>query len=422
MSAPVRDPDDGRSKDELLNYAPNNVRHLKLDQSHAGARQKVDFTPQHGSPEPPPWRRSKRSGPFAGDVAIAELPNRPGLAPDPLPEPPVSTGSKFSLAGRLAGVVMVAAAGVVGYRVGLAPRVSPQLINRSNQEDLASERSVSTGYLDNQTYGSRPGFRPPPGSVSTELAVDNGRGVRNRPISGDAPPAPFASASPFTEQKPRDPLSPQTSFRQLAINVKQTRPAGELARLTISAGEVGANEAVVIDGLAPGSALSAGMQAGPGTWRLSAQRLNETAIMPPGGFVGAMDLTLELRLADNTVADRKSLRLEWSPRSALAPAESQLQRLAASEIELMVKRGAEYMVNGNVGAARMILQPAGEAGDSVAAFALAETYDPLVLGKLNAKGGIAADISLALTWYQKAKDLGSAVASERLARLARLPE
>jgi TPR repeat protein len=52
----------------------------------------------------------------------------------------------------------------------------------------------------------------------------------------------------------------------------------------------------------------------------------------------------------------------------------------------------------------------------------AETYDPLVLGKLSAKGGIAADISLAQTWYEKAKDLGSAVAPERLARLARLPE
>jgi TPR repeat protein len=106
----------------------------------------------------------------------------------------------------------------------------------------------------------------------------------------------------------------------------------------------------------------------------------------------------------------------------LAPVKSQTRRLATSEIALMVKNGTEYMANGNIGAARMMLQPAAEAGDPVAAFALAETFDPLVLRKLNTKGGISANVGLAQTWYQRAKDLGSAVASERLERLARLPE
>jgi TPR repeat protein len=413
MSVPIRGPEDGPSKDGPSNRAPNKARHPELDQSPAGAPQKVDSAQQRGSPEPPPRRRSKQSDPFAGDIAIAELRNR--LAPDRLPEPPsVSAGAKFSLAGRLAGLVVVAAAGVVGYRLGLAPPASPQQINRSNQEDLASERSVSSGYLDDPSENSRPG------GASTELmTVRHDRGVRNRTTSGDAPPAAFASAPQFTEQTPRDPSSP-APFRQLTVNAVQTWQADEPARLTILAGDV--NGTVVIGGLAPGSALSVGTQAGPSTWRLSTQGLSETAIMPPRGFVGAMDLTLELRLSDNSVADHKSLRLEWSPKSAPAPAEAQLPRLAASEIELMVKRGAEYMANGNVGAARMILQPAAQAGNPVAAFALAETYDPLVLGKLNTKGGIAADISLAQAWYEKAKDWGSAVAQERLARLARLPE
>jgi TPR repeat protein len=242
--------------------------------------------------------------------------------------------------------------------------------------------------------------------------------------SADAPFASPAAAKAivpqFDEQKSSD--SARAASPQLTINAVRPRQADETARLTVSTADAGANATVVIGGVAPGSALSTGTRLGPRTWRLSTLGLNETAIMPPRGFVGAMDLTLELRLADNTVADRKSLRLEWSPKSALAPVESQLPRLVGSENELMFRRGAEYMANGNVGAARMILQPAAEAGDPVAAFALAETYDPLVLRKLNAKGGIAADISLAQTWYAKAKDLGSAVAPERLARLARLPE
>jgi tetratricopeptide (TPR) repeat protein len=76
----------------------------------------------------------------------------------------------------------------------------------------------------------------------------------------------------------------------------------------------------------------------------------------------------------------------------------------------MVKNGIEYMANGNISAARLMFQAAAEAGDPFAAFALAETYDPRVLSKLNATGGITADVGLAQTWYQKAKDLGSAVA------------
>ncbi len=174
----------------------------------------------------------------------------------------------------------------------------------------------------------------------------------------------------------------------------------------------------MIGGLVPGSTLSAGKQVGPGTWRLPVAELAGAAITPPRGFIGAVDLMLELRLADNSVADRKSLRLEWLG----VAAKSQPRRLDASEIAQMVKTGTEYMANGSVGAARMMLQPAAEAGDPGAAFALAETYDPLVLRKLNAVGGITADVGLAQTWYQKAKDLGSAAAPGRIERLARARE
>jgi TPR repeat protein len=54
----------------------------------------------------------------------------------------------------------------------------------------------------------------------------------------------------------------------------------------------------------------------------------------------------------------------------------------------------------------------------MAAFALAETYDPLVL----AKGGVPPDVVVARAWYEKARDLGSTTASERLERLARMAE
>jgi TPR repeat protein len=89
---------------------------------------------------------------------------------------------------------------------------------------------------------------------------------------------------------------------------------------------------------------------------------------------------------------------------------------------MMMKSGADLMANGDISAARLMYQRAAEAGDAMAALALAETYDPLVLRRVNPKGGITPDVGLAQAWYEKAKDLGSAVAPERLERLARLPE
>jgi TPR repeat protein len=185
------------------------------------------------------------------------------------------------------------------------------------------------------------------------------------------------------------------------------------ARLAVSAADAGPNATVMISGLTPGSALSAGKEVSPNTWRLSVEEAAGASVTPPRGFAGVMDLALELRLADNTVVDRKGLQLEWvARRVAVTPRQHD-----AAEIAQMVKRGAELVANGDIAAARLMYQRAAETGEAAAAFALAETYDPLAL----AKGKIAPDVGLAQMWYEKARDLGSTLASERLERLARLP-
>jgi hypothetical protein len=94
----------------------------------------------------------------------------------------------------------------------------------------------------------------------------------------------------------------------------------------------------------------------------------------------------------------------------------------ASEIAAKMKIGAELMAHGDVTAARTMFQRAAEAGEAAAAFALAETYDPVVLGRLRLRGGIAPDLALALTWYERARDLGSLAARDRISRLAQLPQ
>src|SRR5262249_50270816 len=95
--------------------------------------------------------------------------------------------------------------------------------------------------------------------------------------------------------------APKAAPPQLLVSAERVRQADQPAQLAISARGVGANVSVVIAGLAPGATMSAGAPAGPGTWQLPTADLREAAVMPPRGFVGVMNLTLELRLADGTV-------------------------------------------------------------------------------------------------------------------------
>jgi TPR repeat protein len=440
MSAAIREPDDEPSEDGPLSYAPKKLRHPESDPS---ALLKGDAAPPGAALElvDPLWKRSRQREAFAGDAAIAARRNKLALAPERLPEPPPppSTGSKYVLAGRLAGVVVVTAVGVVGYQLGSAPPASsPQHAVRSgqsSQQKLASERSQPAEYLDNRgrDSGSTVG-RSAAGGVSTGITVDVARGsaaaanaapVAYPPQSAKSalasPAAANASLRPPNEQKSRGAASSR-AVSELTVGAARPLQMDEAARLAVSAAAAGANATVVVSGLEPGSALSAGRPEGPNAWRLAVEDLAGMTIAPPRGFIGTMGLTLELHLADNTVADRKAVQLEWSGKSVLAPVTSPPRQHDAAEIALMMKTGAELMTSGDVAGARLLYQRAAEAGEAMAAFALAETYDPLVLRKLNARGGIAPDVALAHSWYEKAMDLGSATAPERLERLARLPE
>ena len=94
----------------------------------------------------------------------------------------------------------------------------------------------------------------------------------------------------------------------------------------------------------------------------------------------------------------------------------------ASVVAAKMKIGVELMTYGEVAAARVMFQRAAEAGDGAGAFALAETYDPLVLGGLRLREGIMPDLAQARTWYERARDLGSLEARDRISRLAQLPQ
>lgn len=99
------------------------------------------------------------------------------------------------------------------------------------------------------------------------------------------------------------------------------------------------------------------------------------------------------------------------------PAPKPAVTLSAEELDLMRKRGEEFIATGDLASARLVLQRAAKARDARAAFALASTYDPAVLEQLKVYGA-TGDVELAIMWYERARDYGSKDARQRLLALA----
>ena len=89
------------------------------------------------------------------------------------------------------------------------------------------------------------------------------------------------------------------------------------------------------------------------------------------------------------------------------------RNLSEEEIAMLRKMGDDYISSGDFVGARTVLERAAEAGDSSAAFAIASTYDPVVLERFKVRG-LEPDIVKASFWYERARALGSSEAPHRL--------
>jgi hypothetical protein len=116
-----------------------------------------------------------------------------------------------------------------------------------------------------------------------------------------------------------------------------------------------------------------------------------------------------------TPAQRQLDREEITAVPPISPTPAQRQ-LDREEITVLLKRGKDLIANGDLAAARLVLQRAAEANDAEAALALGATYDPFVLRELKVYG-FTADAAAARAWYEKARVFGSAAASRRLEML-----
>jgi len=191
-------------------------------------------------------------------------------------------------------------------------------------------------------------------------------------------------------------------------------------------------EAIHITGLTEGSRLSAGEKLGSSGWNIPARDLAGVLVVPPASFVGTMRTVIQLRSAGNVPVDTQLASYEWVAKLTTREPPARTQPKAKDATQLippagklnpqrlaqLVKRGVELLRIGDFAAARLMLRPAAEAGDSEAALLLGATYDPAAVSDFGALG-LAPDPNVARAWYQRAMESGSVEASRRIERLTR---
>ena len=107
------------------------------------------------------------------------------------------------------------------------------------------------------------------------------------------------------------------------------------------------------------------------------------------------------------------------PQSATRAPNDPAVQLDSDEMTRLIKRGKDFLAQGNFASARLLFKRAADAGSAEAALALGSTYDPSVIKQLGAVS-ITPDIDAALKWYGTAADHGSVEAAGLFANLMRL--
>jgi len=104
-----------------------------------------------------------------------------------------------------------------------------------------------------------------------------------------------------------------------------------------------------------------------------------------------------------------------APALALRPA---LPPLSDADLRRLGDKASQAMRDGDIYGARLILERAIEGGDANALMALADTYDPRGLARMNAKG-VKPDPARARDLYMQALEKGVTAAKARLDTLGR---
>jgi hypothetical protein len=240
------------------------------------------------------------------------------------------------------------------------------------------------------------------------------------------------------------------------------------------------NELLLLDGLVPGTTLSAGTAKSTSSWQVPCDRLDGLHLYAPEDFIGVMNTAVILLGSDKRFLDGRMMQLKWVARQpilvpktalpegtasikldaghtsmpVLKPAQpeasasadlkggqgsvplskSALPEVTASvqvdaghppmppmepsEAALLLQKGRDLVRSGDISAARLVFQRLADSGSAEAALALASTYNPDYLAAHHFVG-MRGDRATARALYQRAKELSSADADRFIMQMRR---
>jgi seryl-tRNA synthetase len=144
----------------------------------------------------------------------------------------------------------------------------------------------------------------------------------------------------------------------------------------------------------------------------SLQRERDNALTLMRDLISALQKVDARTPSDRTANDQIDQTNQAAAPAAAKPAPVGTNGSSQTVVRLM-GRASTLLAQGNVSAARIVLERAVEKGSPSASFALAETYDPHVLSRWGTRG----DASKARDLYTRARDGGIQEAKDRLKAL-----
>jgi hypothetical protein len=230
--------------------------------------------------------------------------------------------------------------------------------------------------------------------------------------------------------------------------------------ITVNYSDTGEYAFLMFRGIPNGFKLSTGFRLKE-SWAVSLRDLAGLQVVPPAGYKGSFDLEVLLIKGRDTPIESQRMTVNFSTQRArpepaapapaptvtaaaaapvphvltsaptitepelkaeqpkkqtvsLKPEQPKKMTISAAEEEQMLERALNFLRDGDIASARLILEHLARKGSGKAAMALGQTFDPVFFRSMNTLGGLRPDSAKAQAWYKMAVDLGQPGAQQRL--------
>jgi hypothetical protein len=236
----------------------------------------------------------------------------------------------------------------------------------------------------------------------------------------DTDDSPRAIEKALTTKLPAETVQPKQELEDLSVTLIAPTTIDAEADKEVpfgialnSANPLPLRTTITIGGLPEGTTLSHGRPYGETEWTLRPDEIGDLRLELPKTARGYVNLRTAVVAADGTIIASAATQLNIAAdhKTALITRPDETGRIAD-----LIAHGQKMIDVGYLPGARGYFQRAAEAGSAEAAYALGTTYDPSFIRETGAQG-IKGDVAVARAWYERARELGSQAAQEKLREL-----